>query len=260
MIAIDPKKLLLTAQQAVANRRACKRNLHRREESLSIDAHDIKLALDVECQALIESCIHESFPEHAILGEEGPLPNSICPMNGLSILSMEPLIFLMDFPIGVVPLPFSIWKNGAGAVYAPETDELFPQLWQSLPAATGCNSSSPTSHLADAMVLTGMNKQRIYTDQPAFSTFTPLANQAQKIRISGAALSILLVASGRCDAFLEYGLYVWDFAAAGLIAQQAGAIFTVYPDRGSPSSRCSLRQSRFASELEPLWKEGMPHA
>ena len=39
-----------------------------------MDAHDIKLALDVECQALIETCIHESFPDHAILGEEGATP------------------------------------------------------------------------------------------------------------------------------------------------------------------------------------------
>ena len=75
MIAIEPKKLLLTAQQAVSQAAAhANANLHRREESLSIDVHDIKLALDVECQALIETCIHESFPEHAILGEEGSTP------------------------------------------------------------------------------------------------------------------------------------------------------------------------------------------
>lgn len=265
MIAIEPKKLLLTAQQAVSQAAAhANANLHRREESLSIDAHDIKLALDVECQALIETCIHESFPEHAILGEEGSTPKLDMPYEWI----IDPIDGTVNFSHGFPHWCSSVavqykGKTVAGAVYAPETDELFSAT---IGEPARCNGVviqvAQHSHLADAMVLTGMNKQRIYTDKPAFSTFTPLANQAQKIRISGAAaLDLCLVASGRCDAFLEYGLYLWDFAAAGLIAQQAGAIFTVYPDRVVPHRAAVLCANQdLHTELEPLWREGMPHA
>ena len=265
MTAIDPKKLLLTAQQAVSQAAAhASANLHRREESLSMDAHDIKLALDVECQALIETCIHESFPDHAILGEEGATPKLDMPYEWI----IDPIDGTVNYSHG-----FPYWcssvavqhngKTVAGAVYAPETDELFSAA---LNEPAYCNGdviqSSQCSHLANAMVLTGMNKQRIYTNQPAFSTLTPLTNQAQKIRISGAAaLDLCHVAAGRCDAFLEYGLYEWDFSAAGFIAQQAGAIFTLYPDLAVPHRAAVLCANQdLHAELEPLWKEGMPHA
>ena len=265
MTTIDPKQLLLTAQHAVSSAAShVNENLHRREESLSTDAHDIKLALDVECQALIETCIHESFPEHAILGEEGATPKLDMPYEWI----IDPIDGTVNFSHG-----FPYWcssvavqyngKTIAGAVYAPETNELFSATI-SEPAC--CNGvaiqAAQRPHLADAMVLTGMNKQRIYTDQPAFSTFSSLANQAQKIRISGAAaLDLCHVAAGQCDAFLEYGLYVWDFAAAGLIAQQAGAIFTLHPDLAVPHRAAVLCANQdLHTELELLWKEGIPHA
>ena len=138
MIAIEPKKLLLTAQQAVSQAAAhANANLHRREESLSIDAHDIKLALDVECQALIETCIHESFPEHAILGEEGATPKLDMPYEWI----IDPIDGTVNFSHGFPHWCSSVavqykGKTVAGAVYAPETDELFSAAIKSLPIAT----------------------------------------------------------------------------------------------------------------------------
>ena len=138
MMAIDPKKLVLTAQQAVSQAAAhANANLHRREESLSIDAHDIKLALDVECQALIESCIHESFPEHAILGEEGATPKLDMPYEWIIDPIDGTVNFFMDFPIGVVPLPFNIMeKRSQAPSMLLKPMNFFPPLWESLPAAT----------------------------------------------------------------------------------------------------------------------------
>jgi myo-inositol-1(or 4)-monophosphatase len=265
MKIIEPTDLLHIAQQAVMLAAAhANKNLHRREESISTDAHDIKLALDVECQALIETCIHESFPEHAILGEEGATPKPDMPYEWI----IDPIDGTVNFSHG---FPYwcssvAVQYNGetvAGAVYAPETDELFSAAIGE-PAYHNETPIQPTRipHIPNAMVLTGMNKQRIYIDQPTFSTFSQLATQAQKIRISGAAaLDLCQVAAGRCDAFVEYGLYVWDFAAAGFIAQQAGATFTVQPDPAVPHRAAVLCANPILhAELEPLWKEGMPHA
>ena len=57
-------------------------------------------------------------------------------------------------------------------------------------------------------------------------TFTTLLPQIRKVRIMGAAaLGMVYVASGRMDAYLEYGLSWWDVAAGGLILECAGGNF-----------------------------------
>ena len=46
------------------------------------------------------------------------------------------------------------------------------------------------------------------------------------MRIMGsAALSMVYVATGRMDGYLEYGLRLWDIAAGGLILECAGGDF-----------------------------------
>ena len=50
--------------------------------------------------------------------------------------------------------------------------------------------------------------------------------------LGSAALELAYVANGRFDAFIQWGgLSAWDIAAAGLIAQEAGATVTA-PDGG----------------------------
>jgi myo-inositol-1(or 4)-monophosphatase len=57
-------------------------------------------------------------------------------------------------------------------------------------------------------------------------TFNGLIHRVRKIRIMGAAaLSLVYVATGRMDAYLEYGLRLWDIAAGGLIVECAGGRF-----------------------------------
>jgi myo-inositol-1(or 4)-monophosphatase len=47
--------------------------------------------------------------------------------------------------------------------------------------------------------------------------------------LGSAAIDICHVACGRSDGYFEAGLYLWDVAAAGLIAERAGAVCTAYP-------------------------------
>jgi len=50
-------------------------------------------------------------------------------------------------------------------------------------------------------------------------------------RIGSAALDLCMVAEGRLDAHYEHGLHVWDWAAAALVATEAGAQVRL-PERG----------------------------
>lgn len=46
-----------------------------------------------------------------------------------------------------------------------------------------------------------------------------------RIRAYGsAAHNLCRVAQGAGDAYVEYGIHIWDFAAGMLIAQEAGAV------------------------------------
>lgn len=49
-------------------------------------------------------------------------------------------------------------------------------------------------------------------------------------RIGSAALDLCMVAAGRLDAHYEHGLRVWDWAAAALIAAEAGAVVVLPGD------------------------------
>ena len=50
-----------------------------------------------------------------------------------------------------------------------------------------------------------------------------------------AALNLCTVASGGADVYYEFGLHVWDIAAAGLMVEEAGGVLL------DPSGKCKLR-------------------
>ena len=57
-----------------------------------------------------------------------------------------------------------------------------------------------------------------------------LLPQVRDVRRRGScALDLCGLAAGECDAYVEEGPHLWDHAAAGLVAQEAGARVEVWP-------------------------------
>lgn len=208
-------------------------NKSRRTEANETFEHDIKLVLDVECQQITEKVISGEFPEHGILGEEDALPNRATAYEWI----IDPIDGTMNYSHG-----FPYWccsvavrhheKILAGCVYAPEFDNYYTAHIEE-PAK--CNGEpirvSDTRHLAEAMISTGLSKYLETDPDHHFGMFRTLALNTQKLRITGsAALDLCHVADGSSDGFFETGIYLWDYAAAGLIAQQAGAVLSLYPN------------------------------
>ena len=77
------------------------------------------------------------------------------------------------------------------------------------------------------------------------------------LRLAGsAALDVCGVAEGRTDAHAGRRLPIWDYAAAGLIAAQAGAVVRG-PDGGEPNLDLLLvAEKPLADALEPLLTDG----
>lgn len=212
-------------------------NKHRRTEVNETFDHDIKLVLDLECQKIAEAVILATFPDHAILGEEDETPNTNSPYEWI----IDPIDGTMNYSHS-----FEYWcssvavrhKNQliAGTVFAPEFGTTYSTDNES-PAT--CNGNpirvSPTTKLNQAMIFTGLSKWMEKSTEPHLQFFNSLALKTKKLRINGAAaLDLCRVADGTCDGFFETGIYLWDYAAAGLIAQQAGAEIIIIPRPNDP--------------------------
>ena len=231
---IPPSQLLETAvAAATAAGQHAFTNKDRRTESNESFAHDIKLVLDVECQKVAEKIILAQFPDHGILGEEDAY---VSPDNAYEWI-IDPIDGTMNYTHG-----FPYWccsiavrhnqKVIAGCVYAPEYDECYTAHIEG-PALLNGNPIQPaaTSNLQDALIFTGISKHMERLADEQFGRFQSLALNTQKLRINGsAALDICHVAAGSADGYIESSIYLWDFAAAGLIAERTGATLSLHPE------------------------------
>ena len=60
-----------------------------------------------------------------------------------------------------------------------------------------------------------------------FDYFTKLGKMTQGVRrLGSAAIDLCYIAAGRLDGYWEFSIKAWDIAAAGLIAEEAGAKVT----------------------------------
>ena len=76
---------------------------------------------------------------------------------------------------------------------------------------------------------------------------------AQKTRVHGAAApDICYVACGRADGYIDEGVFLWDYAAAGLIATRAGARFDILRDYPDGRQQCLVTNGHIHRELRDL--------
>jgi myo-inositol-1(or 4)-monophosphatase len=81
----------------------------------------------------------------------------------------------------------------------------------------------PVPPLAEALVVTGFNYDARLRGLQAAAAARLLPRVRDIRRLGSSALDICFVADGCADAYVEEGLHLWDHAAAGLIAREAGA-------------------------------------
>ncbi len=233
MKACPPPQSLLATAVAAAQKAGSYafRNFVRRCELVARYPHDVKLVLDQECQRVAERVIRSRYPDHHILAEEDTGTRD----SGLSEFQwiVDPIDGTVNFHHGLLywTTSVAVRRHGiviAGAVYAPALGELYEACIGSPARLNGkAIRVSATKRLADAMVLTGMDKN-LTPDSPPLTLFRRVALKAQKARILGSAsLDICHVARGVADGYVETGIYLWDIAAASLIVRQAGGRVTL---------------------------------
>lgn len=201
-------------------------------------ARDVVTEADHLSEALIVEAIRARYPDDAILAEETGEHRAIAgeaPTSGRGrVWIVDPLDGTVNYANGIPVFCVSIGLviDGApavGVIVDPTRDESFT-----------ATSDGPARLDGRAVTVSDKEKLSDFVISMALSgrAATSRARSVrQQIRIprsmGSAALALAYVANGRFDAFIQQGgLSAWDVAAAGLIAERAGALVT-NPDGGA---------------------------
>ena len=228
------KALAVAVKAAHAAGKIMHANWHKPKRVNSAEAHDIKLELDVRCQALIEKILAATFPQVPVLGEEGISGDMTAEYRWV----VDPIDGTVNYFYGMPHAAVSIalehcQKSVVGVIYDPFTDEIWTT---SKGGPTRLNGKvvrvSNRSRLEDAVIAIGFSKSKESLDK-SIPHLNRLARRAKKIRIMGsAALELAYVASGRLDAYIERRINLWDVAAGSLLVENAGGEFYTLPAPG----------------------------
>jgi myo-inositol-1(or 4)-monophosphatase len=206
-------------------------------------SRDIVTEVDHAAEALIRAAIATRFPGDAFYGEETGRDAT----RADRVWICDPVDGTINFANGIpwFCVSLALAERGRPAV-GVILDPMRGDLW----AATSYGPTALNGHLVGVSV-----KERLvdYVLSLAVSGRAP-ATRTRRVRrairiprtMGSAALALAGVAGARFDAFAQTGgLSIWDIAAAGLIAERAGARVTdmrggPWFDLGAPAKKIGI--------------------
>ena len=198
--------------------------------------NDFATQMDIASEKLIVDSILKVRPDDGILGEEGANRES---KSGVTWV-IDPLDGTVNYfyglpgwnvSIAVKEVRDDIERVIAGTVYSPTTQSLWfaarghGAFWRSRDKTIRIHCNNPVE-INRALVGTGF----AYDLEQRRSQATLINSLIPKFRdirrMGAAATDLCFVAMGALDAYFESGLNEWDYAAGGLICEEAGALVT----------------------------------
>ncbi len=214
------------AHAAAARAGALLRSRYREHQEVSFKGEvDLVTAADRDAERLIVDCIRSAFPAHGIVAEESP-PR---PGGDDHRWYVDPLDGTTNFAHGYPQFCVSIALARAdemllGVVHDPVREETFSAVRGDGARLNGAPIAvSATARFEHALLGTGFPYDRRQHADFYVGFLAEAMRRSQGVRRAGsAALDLCWVACGRLDAFWEWKLHPWDFAAGRLIVQEAG--------------------------------------
>jgi myo-inositol-1(or 4)-monophosphatase len=212
-----------------------------RGAGLSVAAKSTATDLVTEVDRATERWLVEQLatrrPHDGVLGEEGGgRPGD----SGVRWV-LDPIDGTVNFVLGLPQFGVSVAAEAAGEIVAgavcnPVTGETFHARRGAGAFLGRQRLTGPRDvALAQAVVATGFGYDAGTRARQA-AVVAPLLSQVADIRRLGAAsLDLCFLAAGRIDAYYEAGLNLWDHAAGGLIAVEAGCVTAGL--RGEPAGQ-----------------------
>ncbi|MFC4949698.1 inositol monophosphatase family protein [Pseudonocardia sp. GCM10023141] len=196
---------------------------------------DVVTASDHSVETLLRARLAELRPGDVVVGEEH---GGVASGHGIHWV-LDPIDGTVNFLYGLPWYAVSVaaardGQSLAGAVVEPASG----RLWS---AAAGEGATldgkplrvSSVSEAAMSLLGTGFgySPERRVRQARLVGALLPLVRDVR--RTGSAALDLCAVAAGWTDAYLEHGCNWWDWAAAALVASEAGAVVRVPGPAGS---------------------------
>jgi myo-inositol-1(or 4)-monophosphatase len=195
---------------------------------------DFVTQVDRGAEGEILRLVRKAYPNHAVLGEEGGLSETVKRGIGSDehevLWIVDPLDGTTNFLHGLPHFAVSIGiqvkgRLEHGVIYAPCTQDLY---CASRGGGATLNNKrirvTQTRDMESALVGTGVPIRSENLDA-YLPTLRAVAESTAGIRRAGsAALDLAYVAAGRLDAYWEIGLKPWDIAAGLVLVQEAGGV------------------------------------
>lgn len=199
--------------------------------STKTSATDPVTEMDKAAERLIVATIKEVRPTDGFIGEEGSATTG---ESGIT-WAIDPIDGTVNYMYGLPVWTISIaaLKDGesiAGCLVAPDLNKIYYATkggggWEESAGIAKPLKVLPSDELSKCLLATGFayRKERRAEIAPIIAQVLP---QVRDLRRMGAAsIDIVSVATGGVDAYVESGVRIWDYAAALLIATEAGAEF-----------------------------------
>lgn len=186
---------------------------------------DVVTQADTECEQLVVGELKKSFPEDAIVGEEGARTESgsgrvwfVDPLDGTFNFSRTLPFWCISIGMAVEGQP------QVGVVFDPLHDELFAAVRGTGGWLNGNRiGASSVENQIDATLQLTVNYDREVIER-SIADINAVARNVMRIRNMGAlALELCYVGAGRLDAVAQRGSHPWDYAAGILVAEEGGA-------------------------------------
>lgn len=222
---------------------------------------DFATDADYKSEKIIIDIIKKQFPNDFILAEE-----SSTKMQDVDrVWIIDPIDGTRNFAHGLphfcVSIAFYSEKIKHGVVFAPKLNELF---YASIGKGAFFNDKklimrNPNYRLGESLVATGFSGKYQHKMDYLLGKVKKVACACtDTMRLGAGALDTCYVASGRLGASFEYNLKPWDIAAALVILEEAGAIYSDFNGKKLDIYRevdCELSINFLASKNKTIHKE-----
>ncbi|WP_214369569.1 inositol monophosphatase family protein [Pseudonocardia sp. H11422] len=188
---------------------------------------DVVTDADTAVEVLLRARLGELCPGEVVFGEEGGGDAAqahwvLDPIDG----TVNYLYGLPWYAVSVAAVRDGV--SVAGAVVEPVSG----RVWSAAAGAGATCDGRPlrvgdATELGQSLIGTGFSYRAERRDRQARLVAGMLPRVRDIRRAGSSALDVCSVAAGWLDGHLEHGLQWWDWAAAGLIAREAGALVRV---------------------------------
>ena len=207
----------------------------RREEGVEVAATkssitDVVTEADRASETLIRERVLAARPDDGLLGEEGSDSTGTTGVRWV----VDPIDGTVNYLHGLAQYAVSIGVEvdgvvQVGVVVNAATGDEFTAVRGRGATRNGraIRAAEPVS-LEHAVVATGYNYELPIRARQAESVAALVVRVADIRRFGSCALDLCALAAGQFDGYVEEGCNFWDYAAGGLVAEEAGAVVEIH--------------------------------